>query len=180
MTTILEIDLGPLLPAFPEFVAGIVLFAIIYYAMAKVVVPRFQSTYSERAAEIQGGIEKAEMAQAEAAEALQQYRTQLAGARDEASSIREEAKAQGAQILAQMRAQAQSEADRIISQAKSQIEAERDMAVLPDLRHLVDRQPNRCRSLSRRQVTVVAEPPGHSLGKRFGLTLDLGLADQER
>ena len=129
MTTILEIDLGPLLPAFPEFVAGIVLFAIIYYAMAKVVVPRFESTYSERAAEIQGGIEKAEMAQAEAAEALQQYRTQLAGARDEASSIREEAKAQGAQILAQMRAQAQSEADRIISQAKSQIEAERDMAV---------------------------------------------------
>jgi len=129
VTTILEIDLGPLLPAFPEFVAGIVLFAIIYYAMAKVVVPRFESTYSERAAEIQGGIEKAEMAQAEAAEALQQYRTQLAGARDEASSIREEAKAQGAQILAQMRAQAQSEADRIISQAKSQIEAERDMAV---------------------------------------------------
>ena len=129
MTTILEIDLGPLLPAFPEFVAGIVLFAIIYYAMAKVVVPRFEATYSERAAEIQGGIEKAEMAQAEAAEALQQYRTQLAGARDEASSIREEAKAQGAQILAQMRAQAQSEADRIISQAKSQIEAERDMAV---------------------------------------------------
>ena len=129
MTTILEIDLGPLLPAFPEFIAGIVLFAIIYYAMAKVVVPRFEATYSERAAEIQGGIEKAEMAQAEAAEALQQYRTQLAGARDEASSIREEAKAQGAQILAQMRAQAQSEADRIISQAKSQIEAERDMAV---------------------------------------------------
>ncbi len=129
MTTILEIDLGPLLPAFPEFVAGIVLFAIIYYAMAKVVVPRFESTYSERAAEIQGGIEKAEMAQAEAAEALQQYRTQLAGARDEASSIREEAKAQGAQILAQMRAQAQSEADRIIAQAKSQIEAERVQAV---------------------------------------------------
>lgn len=129
MTTILEIDLGPLLPAFPEFVAGIVLFAIIYYAMAKVVVPRFEATYSERAAEIQGGIEKAEMAQAEAAEALQQYRTQLAGARDEASSIREEAKAQGAQILAQMRAQAQSEADRIIAQAKSQIEAERVQAV---------------------------------------------------
>lgn len=129
MTTILEIDLGPLLPAFPEFVAGIVLFAIIYYAMAKVVVPRFEATYSERAAEIQGGIEKAEMAQAEAAEALQQYRAQLAGARDEASSIREEAKAQGAQILAQMRAQAQSEADRIIAQAKSQIEAERVQAV---------------------------------------------------
>ncbi len=97
MTTILEIDLGPLLPAFPEFVAGIVLFLIIWYAMAKKVVPMFEKTYTERAAAIQGGIEKAEQAQAEAAAALQQYREQLAGARAEASSIREEAKAQGAE-----------------------------------------------------------------------------------
>ena len=109
MTTILEIDLGPLLPAFPEFVAGIVLFLIIWYAMAKKVVPMFEKTYTERAAAIQGGIEKAEQAQAEAAAALQQYREQLAGARAEASSIREEAKAQGAQILAEMRQQATEE-----------------------------------------------------------------------
>ncbi len=129
MTTILEIDLGPLLPAFPEFVAGIVLFGIIYYVMAKVVVPRFEETYAERAAEIQGGIEKAEMAQAEAAEALERYRDQLAGAREEASTIREEAKTQGAQILAEMRTQAQSEADRILATAKMQIEAERVQAV---------------------------------------------------
>ncbi|MBK8445840.1 MAG: F0F1 ATP synthase subunit B [Micropruina sp.] len=125
----LEIDLGPLLPAFPEFVAGIVLFGIIYYVMAKVVVPRFEETYAERAAEIQGGIEKAEMAQAEAAEALERYRDQLAGAREEASTIREEAKTQGAQILAEMRTQAQSEADRILATAKMQIEAERVQAV---------------------------------------------------
>ena len=55
MTTILEIDLGPLLPAFPEFIAGIVLFIIIWYVLAKKVVPSFEATYAERAAEIQGG-----------------------------------------------------------------------------------------------------------------------------
>ena len=129
MTTILEIDLGPLLPAFPEFIAGIVLFIIIWYVLAKKVVPSFESTYAERAAEIQGGIEKAELAQAEAAEALEQYREQLAGAREEASSIREEAKAQGAQIIAEMRAHAQDEADRLLAQAKAQIDAERAQAV---------------------------------------------------
>ena len=129
MTTILEIDLGPLLPAFPEFIAGIVLFIVIWIVMAKKVVPAFEKTYQERAAAIEGGIEKAEAAQAEAAAALEQYREQLAGARDEASSIREEAKAQGAQIIAEMRVRAQEEADRLIAQAKAQIEAERVQAV---------------------------------------------------
>ncbi len=129
MTTILEIDLGPLLPSFPEFIAGIVLFIVIWIVMAKKVVPAFEKTYQERSAAIQGGIEKAEAAQAEAAAALEEYRQQLAGARDEASSIREEAKAQGAQILAEMRTKAQEEADRLIAQAKAQIEAERVQAV---------------------------------------------------
>ena len=58
-----------------------------------------------------------------------QYREQLAGAREEASNIREEAKTQGAQILAEMRTKAQEEADRLIAQAKAQIEAERAQAV---------------------------------------------------
>ena len=129
MTTILEINLGPLLPALPEFIAGIVLFIVIWIVMAKKVVPAFEKTYQERSAAIQGGIETAEAAQAEAAAALEEYRQQLAGARDEASSIREEAKAQGAQILAEMRTKAQEEADRLIAQAKAQIEAERVQAV---------------------------------------------------
>ena len=130
MSTILEIDLGPLLPEFSEFMAGLILFLIIWYFMATRVVPQFEKTYEERAAAIQGGIEKAEHAQAEAAAALEQYREQLAGARDEASSIREEAKAQGAQIIADMRAQAQEESARLLAQAKAQIEAERVQAVL--------------------------------------------------
>ena len=56
MTTILEINLGPLLPALPEFIAGIVLFIVIWIVMAKQVVPAFEKTYQERSAAIQGGI----------------------------------------------------------------------------------------------------------------------------
>ncbi len=53
----------------------------------------FQKVLDERSELIEGGIKKAEEAQAEAAAALEQYRSQLAEARTEAAQIREEARA---------------------------------------------------------------------------------------
>jgi F-type H+-transporting ATPase subunit b len=75
-------------------------------------------------------MEKAEQAQAEAAAALEEYRSRLAEARQEASRIREEARADGAAIIAEMREQAQTEAARITAGAHQQIEAERQQAVV--------------------------------------------------
>ena len=125
-----ESPLGPLLPEHPEeLYVGIVLFLIILAVMWKVVVPRFEKTYAERTAAIQGGIQKAEAAQAEAAAALEEYKAQLATAREEASRIREEAKTQGAAIVADMRQQATEESSRLLANAKAQIEAERAAAV---------------------------------------------------
>jgi F-type H+-transporting ATPase subunit b len=124
------IEFGPLLPEEPaEILVGLVLFFIILFAMSKVVVPMFEKTYDERTAVIQGGIDRAEEAQREAQAALEDYRAQLAGAREEASRIREEAKAQGSVIIAEMRAQAQEESARLLHNAKAQIEAERAAAV---------------------------------------------------
>ena len=126
----LEIDLGPLLPEHPEeLFVGIALFLIIWFVMAKKVVPMFEKTYAERTAAIQGGIEKAEKAQLEATRALDEYKAQLATAREESSRIREEAKSQGAAIIADMRAQAQVESSRLLANANAQIEAERAAAV---------------------------------------------------
>lgn len=124
------IEFGPLLPEEPaEILVGLVLFFIILFAMSKVVVPMFEKTYDERTAVIHGGIDRAEEAQREAQAALEDYRAQLAGAREEASRIREEAKAQGSVIIAEMRAQAQEESARLLHNAKAQIEAERAAAV---------------------------------------------------
>ena len=124
------ISLGPLLPEHPEeLIVGIALFAIVWFVMKKSVVPMFEKTYAERTAAIQGGIEKAEKAQLEAARALDEYKAQLASAREEASRIREEAKTQGAAIIADMRAQAQEESTRLLANAQAQIEAERSAAV---------------------------------------------------
>ena len=120
----------PLLPHPGEIVVGIIAFSIMYWLFKSKVVPRLEELYEERAAAIEGGMEQAEQAQAEAREALEKYTAQLAEARAEANEIRESAREQGAQIVAEMRSQAQAEAARITEQAKRQVEAERQQAVV--------------------------------------------------
>ena len=116
---------NPLLPAWIEIILAVVFVLLLTVVIARFVVPRFEATYAERTAAIQGGIEKAERAQEEAQAALEQYNAQLAEARTEAARIREDAKIQGTQILAELREQAQAEATRIRTQAETQLEAER-------------------------------------------------------
>lgn len=120
----------PIIPYLPEFIFGLIAFGILYWVVAKYVAPRLEQTYAERTAAIEGGMAQAERAQAEAEEAKRQYQAQLTDARDEAARIREQAKEQGAQIVAEMRQQAQDEAARITESAHKQIEAERQQAMV--------------------------------------------------
>ncbi|MCL2784492.1 MAG: F0F1 ATP synthase subunit B [Propionibacteriaceae bacterium] len=122
--------LGPLLPEhMSEFVVGIVLFFIVFLVIWKIVVPRFETMYAERADEIRGGIERAEEAQAQAEAALAKYNARLAAADDEAAEIRDAAKATGAAIEAEARTKAEQEAARIVHSARVQVDAERAAAV---------------------------------------------------
>jgi F-type H+-transporting ATPase subunit b len=116
---------SPLALEWAEFIAAVVFAVLLWIVIAKAVVPRFEATYAERTAAIQGGMERAEKAQAEAAAALERYNQQLTEARTEAARIREDAKTQGAQIIAELREQAQAEAARIRSAGEAQLEAER-------------------------------------------------------
>jgi F-type H+-transporting ATPase subunit b len=120
----------PILPYWPELIFGLVAFAILYFVVKSKVVPNLEKAYADRTAAIEGGMEEAEQAQAEAEAARQEYVAQLAGARDEAARIREQAKEQGAAIVAEMRQQAQSEAARITETAHKQVEAERQQAMV--------------------------------------------------
>jgi len=123
-------DLGPLVPEhLSEIIAGAVLFLIIWWVVAKKVVPVFEETYAARTAEITGGIEKAEAAQLEAAEALAEYRAQLATAKAEAGRIREDARVQAVTLAAEIREQAQADSARLVAAAKAQIEAERNQVI---------------------------------------------------
>ncbi len=116
---------NPLVPHLSEVIAAIVFALLLTYLIGRFVVPRFEATYAERTAAIQGGLERAEKAQEAADAALRQYNEQLAEARTEAARIREEAKTEGTQILADLREQAQAEVARIRTQGEAQLEAER-------------------------------------------------------
>jgi F-type H+-transporting ATPase subunit b len=116
---------NPLLPNVAEIIAAIVFALLLTFIIARWVVPRFEATYAERTAAIQGGLERAEKAQEAAEAALRQYNEQLAEARTEAARIREDAKSEGTQILSDLREQAQAEVARIRAQGEAQLDAER-------------------------------------------------------
>src|SRR6185437_4329561 len=92
---------NPLLPSWPEFIIGTILFLIVFGVLAKVLLPRATKMLADRTEQIEG----------------------------DAARLREEAREQGAQIIAEMREQAQAEARRVTEAAQSQIEAERQQAL---------------------------------------------------
>lgn len=104
-------------------------FAILMMIVVKVIVPAFEKAYQTRVDAIEGGLERAEKAQAEANAMMADYQQQLADARVEANRIREEARAEGAQILAELKGKAAEEASRITEHAQTQIAAERHAAI---------------------------------------------------
>ncbi len=124
-----EEKLNPLIPHPIEIVLSIVVFGLLYYLAKKYVVPNFEKTFAERTSAIEGGLQAAETKQAEADAKLAELEQRLSEARHEAAKIREDAREQGAQIVAEMRQQAQDEANRITEHGKAQIEAERQHAV---------------------------------------------------
>src|SRR5215831_6003306 len=74
---------------------ALALFVLVFGFLAKVGMPRITKTLEERHEAIEGGINRADEAQAEAQQLLEQYRAQLDDARHEASRMREEAREQG-------------------------------------------------------------------------------------
>ena len=121
---------NPLLPSWPEFIIGTICFVLVFGVLGKMLLPRITKILAERSELIEGGLARAEAEQKEAQEVLTQYRQQLAEARQEASRLREEARAQGAQIIAEMRQQAEAEARRVTEAAQAQIESERQQALI--------------------------------------------------
>jgi F-type H+-transporting ATPase subunit b len=121
---------NPLIPATYDIIWSLVCFAIIFAVFFWKVLPAIRKTLDERSEIIEGGIAKAENAQAEAAAALAEYNARLTEARAEAGRIREQARADGQRILNDLKQQASNEAARITANAQAQIEAERQAALV--------------------------------------------------
>jgi F-type H+-transporting ATPase subunit b len=116
---------NPLIPGTAELVVGVLCFFIVFGILGKKLLPNIQKTLAERHDAIEGGLERAEKAQAEANRTLDEYKAQLAEARHEAARITEQAREQGAQIIAEMREEGQRQRDAIVAAGHTQIEADR-------------------------------------------------------
>ncbi|MEY4558947.1 MAG: hypothetical protein RL024_1105, partial [Actinomycetota bacterium] len=92
------------------------------------VLPGFKKMLDERAKAIEGRLAEAEAAQRSAEERTALIEAEQAKLRNESSSIREEARSEGAAILAEMKAQAAAEAERLQQTVKNSLEAEREVA----------------------------------------------------
>ncbi|KUL40687.1 F0F1 ATP synthase subunit B [Actinoplanes awajinensis] len=124
---------NPILPVWQEIVVGSVAFAVLCFVLIKFVFPQMEKTFQARVDAIEGGIKRAETAQAEANELLEQYRAQLAEARTEAARIRDEARADAEGIRQDVLAKAREESDRIIAAGNEQLSAQRE-SIVRDLR----------------------------------------------
>lgn len=122
-----------LLPQWPDLIWGSLAFLAVLVVIIWKVLPRFNAALDARADAIEGGLKRAEEAQAGAQEALEQYNAQLAEARAAAAGIRDQAREDAKRIRAELVEAAQAEAARVISNAQAQIEAER-LTALASLR----------------------------------------------
>ncbi|MEV1286847.1 F0F1 ATP synthase subunit B [Micromonospora sp. NPDC049679] len=118
-----------LLPPLAEIIVGLVAFGVVLFILVKFVFPRMEAMYQARVEAIEGGIKRAEAAQAEANKLLEQYKAQLAEARTDAAKIRDDARADAEGIRQDILAKAREESDRIIAAGKEQLAAERQTIV---------------------------------------------------
>jgi F-type H+-transporting ATPase subunit b len=114
-----ESSLGPLSPSIAELVIGTISFLIVFAVLWRILLPRIQQTLTERTDQIEGGLQRAEEAQREATQTLEQYQAQLAEARHEASRLRQDAdRAQAIQALrTEMGALAVELASRVVGES---------------------------------------------------------------
>jgi len=111
------------------FWVELIAFAIMFFILAKYIVPPINRAMTNRQDAIRKQFADLDQARDDAKSAEEEFRAQIADARHEAARIREEAREQGAAIIAEMREQAQAEATRIVEHAHTQIDADRQQAV---------------------------------------------------
>ena len=119
-------EASDLYPAVGELIVGLLAFLVLYFFTWKWVLPRFRQVLEERRQKIQGEMEQAEATRKEADEVLEEYRGQLAGARDESNRIIDEARATADQLRRDLQAKAEEEAQATVARAQDEIRAERD------------------------------------------------------
>lgn len=154
-----------------ELIIGIIAFLIVFGGLAKFALPGIKKTLEERTNAIEGGIERAAKAEAEAKELAEQYKAQLAAAREEASAIRTQAQSDRTAIIDEARNEARTAAQQVTEQSLAQLAADRSQA-----------QSQLTRQVGELAVTLAGKVVGTSLedDARVRQTVEDFIADLER
>ena len=118
-----------LLPAWPELVAGIIAFSLVFFFVWRWVWPSLNRMMETRQAAIAGELTAAEKAKAEAESLRTDYQAQLADARAEGSRLIEEARKSADQMRADIVAKAEADAEQIRSRARDEAAGEKARAL---------------------------------------------------
>ena len=111
------------------FFVELAAFLLLFWLLARYVIPPINRAMTNRQEAIRTQFAELEEAKGDARAAEEKFKAQTADARKQAGKIREEAKEQGDQIVAEAREQAQVEAKRIVDHGHAQLEAERKQAL---------------------------------------------------
>jgi len=122
-----------ILPAYAELVYGAIAFLVVFVIVAKYAMPRMNTMLDERTEAIQGQMEAAERAKAEAAAEREAQADELAAAKQEAQRIIEDAKQSAEQLRRDLIADGEAQKARIVEAGQVEIDAERDR-LLQELR----------------------------------------------
>ena len=117
-----------LLPETSDLVWGTVAFLIIAVVLLRYALPRFTKVLDERTRRIEEGLELAERAKGDQADAELKAARLVEDARRDAARIREDAQAEAKKIIATAREAAQGEAGKALDAAERQIQADKQAA----------------------------------------------------
>ncbi len=117
-----------LLPETSELIAGVIAFAIIFVFVWKWVLPAAGRALAARQEAITGQLTEAETAKTEAESLLEDYKKQLASARDEANQIVDDARQTAEALRSDMVTKAEAEAEAIRGKAREDAAAEKERA----------------------------------------------------
>ena len=117
-----------LLPEVGELIWGTLAFIVLVAALAKFAYPAVKKGLANRADKIKSSLDDAEATRVEAQNILEEYRTQLADAKNESARIIEEARQAADKLRQDLKRQAEAEVADVKARAQEDIAAQLDRA----------------------------------------------------
>jgi F-type H+-transporting ATPase subunit b len=118
-----------LIPATIEVAISAVSFLVLFVALWKFALPPITGMLDKRAETIKESLEKAENTRVEAERLLDEYKEQLAVARQEANQVIEQGRKIAESMKDEIVAKASEEREALLAKAKEEIQAEKNAAV---------------------------------------------------